>query len=130
MEWTSIYKTNIEIIDKQHKTLFDVITKIKKLPVNKDNRQEVIKVFNFLEKYILIHFTTEEKYMKSIGYLNYEEHKKIHSEFINKFFKIKKQVEHEQDFDHIQLFYFLIKWLQQHIAIEDKKYANYQSIGK
>ena len=131
MEWTSIYKTGIEVIDNQHKTLFDEIHKLKKFS-SKGIRQtnDILKILNFLEEYVITHFSHEEKHMLIIGYVFLEEHKIIHEKFVDELMEIKHKVELDGDYNPTQLFFFLIKWLQQHIAVEDQKYVNYQSIGK
>lgn len=124
MEWTSIYKTGIEVIDSQHKILFDVITKLKKIPRGNNSKEEIIKVVKFIEKYAVIHFSTEEKLLKENNFSDFENHKNIHNNFIKEFLKIKNRVETSDDYDHLEIFLFLIKWLQTHIAVEDKKYVS------
>jgi len=131
VEWTSIYKTGIDFIDEQHKRLFDEITKLKKLEQNsRETNREVYRILNFLEEYIIIHFSEEEAYMDKIGYDDIISHKSIHSNFIKEFDTLKNRLDSDGNYNPVQLFFFLIKWLQQHIAIEDQKYVNYQSIGK
>lgn len=127
MEWTSIYKTGNEFIDDQHKTLFDQIHKIKRLSVDTPSlKDDLSEILNFLEEYVVTHFSDEEKYMDSISYPFLEQHKTIHLNFVNDFLKLKYKALQSEDFKPSELFIFLIKWLQQHIAIEDQKYVKYQ----
>lgn len=131
MEWTSIYKTGIEVIDNQHKTLFDEIYKLKKLSSsNSRDSNEIFKILNFLEEYVITHFSYEEEFMTDIGYIFCDEHKLLHENFLDKLIKIKDNADLNKDFNPSELFFFLIRWLQQHIAVEDQKYVNYQSMGK
>ncbi len=132
MEWTSIYKTGIDFIDDQHHELFNAVNRIKKISSGAKDAiaKETWEIIEFLEEYVVKHFHDEENYMKSINYPHLDNHRLIHINFINKVGDIKIKLKESGSYNPTQLFITLIKWLQEHIAVEDRKYATYQSIGK
>ncbi len=81
MLWKESYKTGVDLIDQQHKQLFDTTENlIKAIREGSDyeRKRECIQTIIFLKNYIVKHFDDEEKFMASIGYPDIEEHKKIH----------------------------------------------------
>lgn len=80
--WKEEYNIGVDIIDKEHQRLFQIINKL--LAFKEDSRknpsicQEGIK---YLKQHALWHFEEEEKYMASIGYEELEMHKRIHRGF-------------------------------------------------
>lgn len=80
--WNDRFNIGVDIIDKEHKRLFNIINK---LYTFKDDEvssqwacQEGIK---FFKKHAIVHFEDEEKYMESIGYEWLEQHKFLHKGF-------------------------------------------------
>lgn len=69
-------KTNIRIIDEQHKELFDIIKKIKMI---NDDRDELKMVLTELIEYTKYHFRTEEEFCKRFDMELYERQKRYHA---------------------------------------------------
>ncbi len=93
MEWTEDLSVGVKEIDNQHKELiarmnafFDSMNKM-------DKQQKVLDMLAFLENYVVEHFSDEEKLQLSSGYPLYQEHKKMHTDFIADIRKIKKDIE-------------------------------------
>lgn len=124
MEWNKIYITGIKEIDEQHKELFDTIVSLKKIDLN---NVEISKILKYLVDYTVFHFSKEEEYMKSINYSEINEHKKIHDRFLSELQSIIFKFEKQGTLAKHELYLFLIKWLQGHIAIEDQKYVEFKS---
>ena len=63
MEWTDDLSVGVELIDEQHKELFnrinDLVTAIKSATCT----YKLPDVIQFLEDYIVKHFSEEERYM-------------------------------------------------------------------
>lgn len=89
IQWTNNLSVGIEKIDAQHKELFNTINNLLDAMSQGKGKEEVGKVFDFLEDYIRGHFTTEEKYMTQFDYPDYSHHVKQHIEFIKKFNDLK-----------------------------------------
>lgn len=125
MEWNKIFITGIEEIDKQHKTLFDIIEKLKKSTKDSeaDKKEDIHKILLSLVKYAKVHFSYEEAYLESINYKDILNHKKIHHSFLLELKNIIQEYKENGSYHDVKLYIFLVKWLQKHIAIEDQKYT-------
>lgn len=124
--WKISYKLGNELLDEEHKKLFDIA--IKALDYNNtDIKSHVRLTINELYSYMKTHFEHEERYMKEISYPDYEEHKRIHKEIIeqmNKFLQLLPKLK-IVDFEK-KLIEYMDIWLINHILHEDKKLASYK----
>lgn len=81
-EWREEYSIGVDVIDKEHQRLFQIINKLFAFrEEGKDNQwvcQEGIKYF---KGHAVKHFADEEDYMESIGYPELERHRSIHRSF-------------------------------------------------
>lgn len=85
MMWKDSYRTGIDLVDTQHKELFNVIEKLLIIVEGEDaqaRKQECISAITFLNDYVVKHFTAEEEYQQSINYSDIEAHKTLHRIFI------------------------------------------------
>lgn len=123
--WKDEYRTGIEEIDIQHRQLFDKIERLILIAKNGDiekNRLECNDIVDFLADYTISHFASEEALQKRLGYVNYEQHVKLHQQFKNTVLKYKKNM--ETDFSRSLLKSFvgtLLTWLVMHVCTCDKK---------
>ena len=84
--WQDRYNIGVESIDREHRKLFSVISKLFAYEGNNDEKsrwayQEGIKYF---KGHAMKHFAEEEMYMVSIGYEGYEAHRRLHDIFRTK----------------------------------------------
>ena len=125
--WNKALKSGIKTIDEQHKELFEIINKMF-CHVNGNEEQErkyFKKVIKKAIHYINIHFETEERIMQHTKFKGYEEHKKLHDNFM---LAVAKSVRDYKSMELFSLFDFTMffrDWLLSHIAIMDKKYFNH-----
>lgn len=122
IEWTVDLATGVDEIDNQHKELFQRINSLLSACREGKGRDEVKKVVQFLEDYVITHFSTEEKYMGRHNYPDYTSHKQQHLEFMENFYKIKTQFEAEGAAVHIivTINHLVVDWLKNHIRKLDK----------
>ncbi len=122
MEWTQDLAVGVTKIDDQHKELiarmnafFDSMNKM-------DKQQKVLDMLAFLEKYVVEHFSDEEKLQISSGYPLYKEHKKMHTDFIADIRKIKSDIEKDGFTVATSALVgsTLVSWLTLHIKNVDK----------
>jgi len=100
LEWDDSYKVGIDVIDKQHKVLFDRIEKMinnlkMDLGANADQaliKTEVEDMFYFLTDYFNTHFALEEKYHAKYNKDGLAEHKEIHKSLMEVLNEIKYDV--------------------------------------
>lgn len=127
IEWRDEFLLGIEEIDKQHQQLFRIATDIHALLRNQlitDKYDQILKLISELKDYTIFHFTSEEQYMKSIGYRKFFSHKVEHDDFIEKINGVdldKIDRDHEQYL--LEILDFIVKWISDHILETDKGYA-------
>lgn len=84
IEWKPDYAIGYEKIDAQHKELFRRFNDLVVACKERRGRGEIDSLFNFLDEYVIYHFGEEEELMASRGYPQYEEHRRLHREFVER----------------------------------------------
>lgn len=127
IEWKEEYVLGIEKIDEQHKQLFKIAGDISDLIKNQlitDKFDHILQLVSELKDYTVFHFSSEEEYMKSIGYKKYFSHKVEHQDFIEKINHVdmdKIDADHEQYL--VEILDFVLNWIAKHILETDKGYT-------
>nr|WP_296486939.1 hemerythrin domain-containing protein [uncultured Acetatifactor sp.] len=122
--WHERYSIGVDIIDREHKKLFNIMNKLFAYGGNDEKSrwayQEGIK---FFKGHAMKHFAEEEMYMASIGYEGYETHRRLHDIFRKKTLPgIEKELE-ESFYSPEAVSHFLgvcAGWLIGHTMIEDR----------
>lgn len=118
------FLTGIEVIDNQHRTLFEIADKIYMLLKDDfaiDKYDRIVAFIEELKEYTVYHFKTEEEYMESISYKRMFTQKIDHNNFVKKLDEIDlKEIDENQDESIINLLEFVNGWLISHILEKDK----------
>ncbi len=132
MEWTSDLSVGIEIIDNQHKELFERINDLVAAIKQKTCKYKIGDVIKFLDDYILFHFSEEEGIMQKYGYPDYPAHKAQHEIFLENFKKLKVELpkleggEKPGSYDlSVETNQVVVDWILLHIASVDKKLGKF-----
>jgi len=124
VEWKDEYSVGIEVIDKQHKMLFDIVNRIQALMGDElifDKYDGIIEIINELKDYTIEHFKTEEDYMLNIGYKKLFSQKVLHNDFVEKINSIDfSQIDNDHNKYLNEILVFVCDWLVMHILKEDK----------
>lgn len=81
-EWRDDYNIGVNSIDREHKQLFAIISKLYALEKEgRDSSWTCKEGLTFFRSHATAHFENEEKYMASIHYERLEQHRKIHQGF-------------------------------------------------
>lgn len=127
-EWKEAYNTGISDIDTQHKRLFELGSQIFHLVNLKDgfdHYDDIVAIIDDLKEYTIYHFSFEEEYMKSKNFDNFDNHKILHDNLIDKISNIDlKDIDNKQSTVLIQLLDFIATWIGNHILKEDFKYKD------
>lgn len=123
VKWDSSYTLGIDIIDEQHKKLFDLMSEIYDASESDADIERIIELFDELTKYSQYHFEDEEAYFSSTSDDDIKIHKEQHQYFIDEINKIKQQCLRINALS-LELLYFLNDWLVNHIKVEDHKYID------
>ncbi|MFR1709774.1 MAG: bacteriohemerythrin [Clostridium sp.] len=121
------FKTGIEIIDNEHKMLFEIADKIYMLLKNEfiiDKYDRIVDLIEELKGYAALHFKDEEAYMESINYKKMFTQKIDHDNFIKKLNEIDlNELDANQEEYILELLEFVNTWLVTHILEKDKLIA-------
>ncbi len=130
--FTDKYKTGIELIDTEHKRLFEIINETYDLihdDFAHDKYDQIMSLLGQLKDYTEFHFHDEEDYMTSINYPGLEAQKQAHESFIDKLVNIDihelESMDDNQQQYLLDLVNFLVTWLSNHILGADKKIGEY-----
>ena len=124
LKWKDEYSIGIELIDDQHKRLFEIGNSAYELLRNDfcvDKYDKITEIIEELRQYTVFHFETEEEYMLEMKYIGYFEQKKEHDAFIKKINAVNlKEVDEDQDKYIEDLLEFVFNWILNHILKKDK----------
>lgn len=127
MGWTPALSVGVEMIDEQHKTWFDKAEKLFEAGRNRQAKEYIGELLEFLDSYTKKHFADEEEYMLSINYPGYEAQKKAHDSFIEKLAQLKE--EYNSSGGNLLVIInankMVIDWLTNHISIMDQKIGEF-----
>ncbi len=118
IKWTKDLSTGVGVVDQQHKELFKQINQLHGAMVQGRGRDEIGNMFDFLGKYVVEHFTAEEREMELMCCPVLEENKQAHREFLEKFDDLRESF--DEAGPHVTLvletFNTLSQWLLAHIT--------------
>jgi len=124
-EFTEDYLVGIELIDREHETLFHIVDRANQLVKSFDatsGYDKIVQILEELKAYTKEHFSDEEEYMESIHYEGLSAQKRAHEAFIDKLENIDfKEIENNPEEYLQELLEFLLGWLINHILYTDKK---------
>ncbi len=126
--WLEEYNTNIEIIDRQHQELFEIVNTLGTHFKHVATKDMFLTFLNMLIDYSSEHFATEEDLIYKFVPEKYEAHKQEHKAFVKKIHSTLN-LEIQSDIGYrIELIKFLKKWLVLHIIEEDVPV--FENLGK
>lgn len=125
INWDDSFSVKINSIDEQHKKLFEMINDFYDNINKRSNNELVLKLVKGMKTYTLMHFSTEERYMKQYEYPNYEQHKKEHEAFIDKVNALEEKLKKESIVITFEITNFLKDWIKKHIQNTDKQYSDF-----
>lgn len=130
--FTDKYMTGIEMVDDEHRRLFEIIAETKDVIDSEflaDKYDHIMNLLDQLREYTEFHFKDEEVLMEKIGYPGLEVQKRAHAAFIERLveidFKDLDNMDDNQQEYLLELIQFLVSWLSNHILGEDKKIGDF-----
>jgi hemerythrin-like metal-binding protein len=122
--WHHRFETGIDLVDAQHRSLFDAVNKLADSFKEGKVSDQVKENLDCLVEYALEHFQTEERFMRAAEYPRIAEHMVEHA-------RLMEQV-HNLQMDWmdgkavtLDVTTFLVDWLKVHIEESDKAYADF-----
>lgn len=123
MEWKSTYSVDVRTIDAQHQKLFAMINELHDAMKSGSGFKVVPYILTQLVAYTREHFADEERLMLRATYPAYNAHKSRHEKFVAEVGRLMQEFENGTMPLSTHLAEFLRDWLQNHILVEDMKYA-------
>jgi hemerythrin len=121
IEWSDSLLTGVEWQDFQHKELFSRINSLLDAMDMGFGKDEVLRLFEFLDEYFVIHFDAEEQAMHKYDYPDTLAHLEEHTRFIDDIAKLRSDALHGVSAGLvIQVQSRVVGWLINHIGSIDK----------
>jgi len=119
-EQRELLATGDEVIDREHRTLMELLDKVRLISQSTDQNVEIMRALTAMYLYAKDHFFDEEGLMERLGYPEREQHMRQHKEFLEKTHALTDAcLEGTLRFD--QLADFLTEWLARHVEEEDAR---------
>jgi len=129
-EWDSSYSVHIEELDMQHQKLIQMINQFHESIQHSIDNNSIKSIILNMKQYALIHFDREETYMKKYEYPGIADHVAVHEKFLKKIEEVEQKIKIENHNIAVEIVEYLKHWLNDHILIEDKQYADYYKKNK
>ena len=126
-EWTPELSVGFPDIDNQHEELLKRFNKLQEACREGREREEVRHLFDFLDHYVLQHFTDEERIMLDSRYPDIMSHQQEHLDLITKLRKLKRQM-HEYSISSSlisEISQTMFDWIVTHIQNTDVRLGLY-----
>jgi hemerythrin len=121
-----VAQMGLKDIDSQHEQLVDCMVELLEGTKKTAGVDAVRQALKRLRDYAKTHFAYEEQLMLNIGYPKVASHQQLHQIFFKKLDEFESDVQGAQGLHATELLLFLKDWLIQHIAKEDRDYANHK----
>jgi hemerythrin len=125
IQWDESLTVGIELIDAQHKELFDRINRLLDACKRGEGKEEIADVVSFLGNYVVEHFESEEQAMQKRNYPAFSAHKQEHDVFRKDFETLKEDIAREgAGLGAVaKINKALVDWLIKHIGRSDKAFG-------
>ncbi len=121
IEWSSSFSTGVEWQDRHHKELFKrVVSLLDAMNVGL-GKDEISRLFKFLDEYFIFHFDAEEKAMHKYNYPDTLSHIAEHTNFIEEISRLSEECRKGvSTATVIKTQSKVVDWLINHIGKSDK----------
>jgi hemerythrin len=127
IQWTRDLATGVPEIDEQHKELFAAVESLVSAMDDGRGREAVATTLQFLERYAVYHFSTEERLMADTEYPGLADHRAAHDDFLHELAGWKQRHDSGDPFASewlpLDLQFRLALWLREHIAQVDAAFG-------
>lgn len=126
LTWRKSLETGVVWQDNQHKELFNRINGLLDAMSHNKGQEEVGNLIEFLDRYVIFHFSEEEKMMKKHNYQWQAFHKGQHDRFKEDLAEIKNRIKDGVELVHvIDIQDKVVVWLLNHIGKTDQQLGEF-----
>lgn len=131
--WNDSNNIGHKVIDAQHYNLYEHMIKLSSGVEQGAEKAEIASIIEFLEQYVVEHFTLEEACMVESAYPFLLFHQREHAKFVQCFTNLKRElIEFNLSKTYLlfQIQIILIDWLLNHTLKKDKHFGKYLAAQK
>lgn len=126
IKWSDDYCVGNTLLDTHHKLFFDMV---KEFSHHVESNQEDIdasEIVQFLQDYIEMHFSAEERILSEIHFPDIKNHHAIHNEFSKSISRLNTEL-YKSEISYIidKILNLIQTWFLDHILTQDKQFAKY-----
>jgi hemerythrin len=123
--WSDIYTLGIVDLDEQHQKIVEFINALHEAINDGRNKDALSNALQDLLDEAQTHFGIEENLLKTHAYPEYEDHKKIHGQLLDRVLETQKGFIEGNVTLSVELTTFVKMWLSDHILRMDRKFIPY-----
>lgn len=128
IEWDESFSVQNDELDSQHKSLIRMYNELNASLIcgsPEDAFHTKQMILDALIAYTLLHFATEEDYLRRIEFPEYDEHCQEHSFFSQKILNINKDIQSNKIILTTSLIRILRDWITEHLITKDQEFAQF-----
>ena len=122
--WNSRFETGIDLVDSQHKSLFEAVNRLAASLGSETKGEGVKESLDFLAQYTLDHFRMEEHFMGEMAYPGLAAHRTEHARLMNRVQVLQARLAQGQPMTR-DVATFYAGWLKHHICGTDMAYVQF-----
>jgi len=126
IQWTPDLSVLNDGLDKEHQKWIAILNDFYEGLMDGKSKEKLEGLVEAMLDYTKYHFSSEEKYMASIGYPNLQEHKAIHKAYVDKISEFHEKIKAGKFIVSLEVTNFLKNWLINHIKGTDMQYATFK----
>jgi hemerythrin len=125
IKWTEDLSVGLETLDQEHQKWVAILNDFYQGLMEGKSKEKLSELIVAMLDYTKYHFANEERYMKSINYPGFDEHKGKHDLYANKISEFYDKVKNGKMVLSLEVTNFLKTWLINHIKGTDQDYARF-----
>lgn len=123
IKWEPYYSVHVEILDEQHRKLFDIVNDL--IDEIESGSKNILSIIHDLVDYLSVHFHQENIVMMDSNYPGFLKHGREHQQFIEKVDEFLSAYQ-EGDTDlGMNMILFMKDWIYTHTTKLDMQYADH-----
>lgn len=122
IEWTPALSVGHEVLDQQHRTLFDLVNDLDTAGQQGQGQAAVAGLLEDLLLYTSTHFAAEEAVLAEHGYEQLAQHRAQHRELVTTLVGFRRDLAAGRAF-LADFRLLLASWLEGHIVEDDREYG-------
>jgi len=130
LEWEKKYSVDVEEIDTHQKKMFALFNLLIDMKASKTDLKDCVNIISDINEYSKLYFSSEEKYLKKIGYPDFNSHAKAHRQFSKLSIGLRREISENEAALTLDVIEDMRNWLINHILTFDARYIPFLRINQ